>query len=96
MYASPFFPAEDGTDNKGLNYYVDLESAATPEKLSSVISQLKQFIPSAAICDAPLVPWFPTEVNELDKIGQKVLRVGDGIEEVDHPSFKDPEYLARR
>lgn len=33
---------------------------------------------------------------DFDQIGKKVLVFGDGIEEIDHPGCKDPEYRARR
>lgn len=42
------------------------------------------------------MPWFPTKLSDLDKLGKKVLIFGDGIEEIDHPGCKDPEYVARR
>lgn len=42
------------------------------------------------------VPWFPTKLSDFDEIGKKVLVFGDGIEEIDHPGCKDPEYKKRR
>ena len=42
------------------------------------------------------VPWFPTKIEDFDGIGNKVLVLGDGILEVEHPSFQDPEYRKRR
>lgn len=42
------------------------------------------------------VPWFPTQVSDLDFLGKRLLSEGDGIQEVDHPGFKDPEYRKRR
>lgn len=42
------------------------------------------------------VPWFPTRIEDFDFIGKKTLTEGDGIQESDHPSFRDPEYKARR
>lgn len=44
----------------------------------------------------PQVPWFPTRIEDFDFIGRRVLGEGDGIQESDHPSFRDPEYRARR
>ncbi len=44
----------------------------------------------------PEVPWFPKKLSDLDKLGKKVLVFGDGIEEIDHPGCKDPEYVKRR
>ena len=45
---------------------------------------------------APEVPWFPTRIEDFDFIGKKTLSEGDGIQEADHPSFRDPEYRKRR
>ena len=42
------------------------------------------------------VPWFPTRIEDFDHIGKKILGEGDGIQEADHPSFRDPVYRARR
>jgi len=42
------------------------------------------------------VPWFPTRIEDFDHIGKKILSEGDGIQESDHPSFRDPEYRKRR
>lgn len=42
------------------------------------------------------VPWFPTRIEDFDHIGKRILSEGDGIQESDHPSFRDPVYRARR
>jgi hypothetical protein len=42
------------------------------------------------------VPWFPTRIEDFDNVGNKVLVLGDGILDVDHPSFRDPVYRNRR
>lgn len=42
------------------------------------------------------MPWFPTRIEDFDHIGKKILGEGDGIQEADHPSFRDPEYRKRR
>lgn len=44
----------------------------------------------------PNVPWFPTQIEDFDQIGKKILSEGDGIQEADHPSFRDPVYRKRR
>ena len=45
---------------------------------------------------AVTVPWFPTKLDDLNHIGKNILSEGDGIQESDHPSFRDPEYRKRR
>ena len=42
------------------------------------------------------MPWFPTQISDLDLIGKKLLQKGSGITDVDHPGFRDPEYMDRR
>lgn len=42
------------------------------------------------------VPWFPTKIEDFDFIGKRILSEGDGIQDADHPGFRDPEYRARR
>lgn len=44
------------------------------------------------ITGTPEVPFFPTNILDLDMIGKRILGAGDGIQDVDHPQFKDPEY----
>lgn len=41
--------------------------------------------------ETPEVPWFPRTLADLDNTG-KVLTKGLDFEDVDHPSFTDPEY----
>lgn len=42
------------------------------------------------------MPWFPTRLEDFDEIGKRILGEGDGIQEADHPSFRDPVYKKRR
>lgn len=51
---------------------------------------------SVMVTGSPEVPYFPIHIMDLDKIGKKTLGEGDGIQEVDHPQFRDKEYIKRR
>ena len=42
------------------------------------------------------VPWFPTKISDFNNIGKRVLSEGDGIQDADHPGFRDEEYRRRR
>ena len=44
----------------------------------------------------PEVPWFPTNLEELNRIGKNTLIEGAGFDAIDHPTFTDPIYKARR
>ena len=46
--------------------------------------------------ESKAVPWFPTKIEDLDHVGNKLLMLGSGILDVDHPSFRDPVYRKRR
>jgi hypothetical protein len=48
------------------------------------------------VTGTPEVPYFPVHIMDLDNIGKKTLGEGDGIQEVDHPQFRDKEYIKRR
>ena len=42
------------------------------------------------------VPWFPTKIDDFNMIGKRVLSEGDGIQDADHPGFRDAPYRKRR
>ena len=42
------------------------------------------------------VPWFPTSISDFNHIGKRILGEGDGIQDADHPGFRDPVYRERR
>ena len=43
-----------------------------------------------------VVPWFPLHITDFDEIGKRTLSEGDGIQDADHPGFRDKVYQARR
>ncbi|KAJ8366648.1 hypothetical protein AAFF_G00348070, partial [Aldrovandia affinis] len=44
---------------------------------------------------ADKVPWFPKEIQELDRFANQILSYGSELDS-DHPGFTDPVYRARR
>jgi hypothetical protein len=44
---------------------------------------------------APVVPWFPTRISDIDQFSTKTLDAGAELES-DHPGFSDTEYRNRR
>lgn len=64
---------------------------------SYVAHELKNTSANAsAVPEIPLVPWFPIKMEEIDSMGKRFMTVGEGIEDTDHPSFRDMEYRKRR
>lgn len=45
--------------------------------------------------EEPLLPDFPIQLSDLDKLGVKLQKPGDGLNQ-DHPGFSDREYKTRR
>lgn len=83
-------------EQRKVDFFVDIEGALTERSVVTAISQLYQFADRVTEVGTPEVPWFPTRIEDFDQIGNKVLGEGDGIQEADHPSFRDPEYRRRR
>ena len=59
--------------------------------MKKALKQLENIGENVGILEVPVVPWFPTKLDDLDNMG-KVLTKGLDFEDVDHPSFKDKEY----
>lgn len=57
---------------------------------------MKKIAVNVTTVGGPEVPWFPTQIEDFEHIGKRVLTEGDGIQEADHPGFRDPVYRKRR
>ena len=77
-------------------FFVDFEGKETDEYVQRTINELKKICDKVTIIGSREVPWFPTHIEDFDFIGKRVLSEGDGIQEADHPGFRDPEYRKRR
>lgn len=74
----------------------DIEGGPEEARVKRAIDELKGQAASVDFLQTPEVPWFPTKMEDFDLIGRRFLTFGRGIEEIDHPSCKDPEYRKRR
>ena len=81
---------------RGFDFFIDFYGAVTDRNVANAISELKDIASDVHVLGTPEVPWFPTHIMDLDKIGKTVLKEGEGIQEADHPGFRDPEYRQRR
>jgi hypothetical protein len=44
-----------------------------------MISDLSKMSKHLTVCGTPEVPWFPTHLSDVEKIGKKTLKEGEGI-----------------
>ena len=79
-----------------IDFFIDVEGKHTDTNVKEAIGQLKLIANEVKEIGTVEVPWFPTRIEDFDFIGKKTLGEGDGIQEADHPSFRDPVYKKRR
>ena len=79
-----------------VNFHVDIEGTNQDKNVIRAIAQLELIAEQVTEVGTPEVPWFPTRLEDFDFIGKTVLGEGEGIQEADHPSFRDKEYRERR
>jgi phenylalanine-4-hydroxylase len=78
-------------------FYIHLRGSWDDARVQKCIAELKQNHVRGQLLrvSAPLVPWFPRKLSELDQFSQSTLDAGDQLQS-DHPGFTDPVYRARR
>jgi len=90
-------PGKFFQDNwREVDFYIDVQSKANDKNFLKAITELKLIANKVQEVGTPEVPWFPTRIEDLDYIGKRTLGEGEGIQEADHPSFRDKEYRKRR
>ena len=77
------------------DYYLNFEESEKGSSLQKAVTELKKMPECLTITDIPKVPWFPQCISDFDQYN-KILRMGDGIEQSDHIAFKDEDYVKRR
>ena len=83
-------------EKRKIEFFIDIEGQLMDKNVVTAISQLYSFANRVTEVGTPEVPWFPTRIEDFDQIGNKILGEGEGIQEADHPSFRDPVYRKRR
>ena len=85
------------TDNaRVMDFNIDFYGTYEDPKVKKCMLELRQLSVAMTQLGTPEVPWFPTKIEDFDFIGKRILGSGDGIEDVDHPGFKDLEYREKR
>ena len=79
-------------DWREIDFFVDIKGKLSDKNVKRAVDQLNLIAEKVTEVGTVEVPWFPTRIQDLDNIGKKVLAEGDGIQEADHPSFRDPVY----
>ena len=75
---------------------MDIEGKSDDPNVKQALRELRRLSKSVTTVGGPEVPWFPTQVEDFVHIGKKILSEGEGIQEADHPGFRDPTYRKRR
>ena len=79
-----------------VDFFIDLEGNPSDENVRKAFAELSLIADRVTEVGTPEVPWFPTRIEDFNYIGKRILSEGDGIQEADHPSFRDQEYRKRR
>lgn len=79
-----------------VDFFIDVDVDQSEVNYNIAIDQLKLIANNVQEVGTPEVPWFPTRIEDFDFIGKRTLGEGEGIQESDHPSFRDPVYKKRR
>ena len=78
-------------------FYVHLSGRWEDPSVQNCMKELKSSCVKSTLfrIAAPLVPWFPRKLADLDQFSRITLDAGEELES-DHPGFTDPEYRKRR
>jgi len=72
-----------------VDFFIDIEGNWDDKNVKKAIKELSIIANKINEVGTPEVPWFPTRMEDFDFMGKRVLSDGNGIQEVDHPSFRD-------
>lgn len=89
-------PPKTVSNENIINFNIDFHGSFEDQNVQAAMEQLDQISKGITKVGSKAVPWFPIDINDFDHIGKRVLSEGDGIQDADHPGFRDPVYIARR
>merc|ERR1719253_417145 len=83
-------------DKKLVHINIDFAGNFEQDNVAAAMWRLTEISEGVTKVGSREVPWFPLHITDFDNIGKRVLSEGDGIQDADHPGFRDPEYRKRR
>ena len=86
----------ESSGEKLINFNIDFHGSFEDNNVEAALTQLEMLSHGLTRVGSKSVPWFPIDINDFDHIGKRTLGEGDGIQEADHPGFRDPVYKKRR
>jgi phenylalanine-4-hydroxylase len=90
-------PPKKYEGKKLMNFQIDFEGRFNDSKVKDALAEMQQEnLIGWSEMGSVEVPWFPTNMTDFNHIGKRVLSEGDGIQEADHPGFRDEAYKKRR
>ena len=79
-----------------MNFNIDFEGTFKMDNVAAALWRLQEISEGVTKVGSAEVPWFPLHISDFDNIGKRILSEGDGIQDADHPGFRDPVYRKRR
>lgn len=79
-----------------MNFHIDFEGTYDQPHVQKALLEMSKSSIGYTPVGSVEVPWFPTRMTDFNFIGKRILGEGHGIQEVDHPGFRDESYKSRR
>ena len=89
-------PPKKVGDKRTMNFHIDFEGEIDAPHVQACLGELRPQVVDLVEVGNMEVPWFPLTIKDFNFIGKRILSEGDGIQESDHPGFRDEAYKKRR
>lgn len=90
-------PPKQFSGKRTMNFHIDFTGSFEQTSVQQCAKEIREKVAIELVeLGTEAVPWFPTKIQDFDYIGKRLLAEGDGIQEADHPGFRDKVYRKRR